>query len=160
MRLQSLKSILILVACYGLFASCKKDAYLPTDADQYLIFGHYYGECFGEACVETFKLTHTALYEDTNDPYAGNGPFNFEKLPDSQYVSAKHMFKQIPNELLEQPDSTFGCPDCADGGGLYIEYKKNNFIGKWRIDQYEGHVPAFLHPFIQEVNRTIRDINK
>ena len=40
----------------------------PQDLD-YLIFGHFYGECFGENCIEIFKLEADALYEDDNDVY-------------------------------------------------------------------------------------------
>lgn len=52
------------------------------------------------------------------------------------------------------------CPDCADQGGLYVEYRQGNAYGKWHIDQDKEEVPTYLHEFMDKVNETIRLIKE
>ncbi len=47
---------------------------------EYLIFGHFYGECIGEKCVEIYKLNKTQLLEDTQDVYPDFFKFLFRKF--------------------------------------------------------------------------------
>ena len=64
-------SVLIL-AC---FSSCKQEDLRLYDGD-YLIFGHFYGMCGGEGCVEKFKLESNRLLEDTTQRLGDY--YNFE----------------------------------------------------------------------------------
>jgi hypothetical protein len=45
----------------------------------------------------------------------------------------KELLDQIPGALDNEPE-VFGCPDCSDGGGLYIEIKSGGEIKHWSID--------------------------
>ena len=40
----------------------------PSEGD-YLVFGRFYGECRGNACLEIFKLESDRLLEDTKTNY-------------------------------------------------------------------------------------------
>lgn len=124
----------------------------------YLIFGHYYGFCQGEDCVVTYKLTSNKLYEDTKDPYGGSGPFNFVLQPGDQFDIAKHLRNKLPARLLQEKDQTFGCPDCADQGGLFIQVSIRGSVQTWRLDQNERNVPGYLHDFMESVNDTIWEL--
>jgi hypothetical protein len=150
-NLKILASLLLLT----LLISCKKDDDPTLESGDYLIFGHYYGECFGEACMETYKLTDSRLYEDILDMYGGSGPFDFVELPDAEYQQVKDLIDAFPPELLKDDTGTFGCPDCADGGGLYIEYSHKGEARSWRIDQVKEQVPQYLHGFMDAVNGKI-----
>jgi len=141
----------------GLIA-CNSDDGIELSETNFLVFGHFYGECGGEDCVETFKLTRTTLYEDTNDNYVGI-EFNFIKLDNDKFNAVKDLVDFFPNELLTSNETTFGCPDCADGGGLFIQYSKNGTIRNWNIDQTKANVPSYLHSFIDKVNEKIQLIN-
>ena len=152
------KYILILVLSVFIYGCSTKDDTQLNDYD-YLIFGHFYGKCVGESCVEVFKLTSDKLYEDANDNYA-NEPFKFEILDDGKFETVKDLVDFLPEKLLTEKESTLGCPDCADGGGLYIEYSKNGEVKSWRIDQMKMNVPAYLHVFMDKVNEKISLINK
>ncbi len=116
----------------------------------YLIFGHFYGECLGERCVETFKLEEDYLLEDTRASLGR--PYNFETgyrvLPQTDFERAQALLDAFSRQLLDEPDTTFGCPDCADQGGLYIEYRRGFAHGVWVIDQYQTNVPPYLHEFM------------
>jgi len=124
----------------------------------YLIFGHFYGHCFGDECIETFKLTSSDLFEDSLDDYAHES-YSFNKLGVEKFNKSKHLLSFIPPELLVEKKDFIGCPDCADQGGIYIEYKNGDSIQAWKIDQNKSQIPNYLHAFIDEVNKTISIIN-
>lgn len=134
--------------------SCNNDDAVNPKNYSYLIFGHFYGECMGEGCVETFKLTDTQLFEDTNDNYFGEN-LNFIELEHSKFELVKDLKNAIPSQLLDDNTPIFGCPDCADGGGLFIQYSKNGKAQSWRIDKIKSHVPDYLHAFMDQVNANI-----
>lgn len=143
-----------------LITGCKKsDNSVDTNNVDYLIFGHFYGECFGEECVETFKLTGEKLFEDDIDDYSGKN-LNFNELEADKFDLVKDLFNYFPNELKNESAEIFGCPDCADGGGIFIEYSENGIVNSWRIDQNKNEIPEYLHDFIDEVNEKILLINK
>ncbi|MFG6687226.1 hypothetical protein ACGK9U_11620 [Mariniflexile sp. HNIBRBA6329] len=149
--------LILLVVIYSFGCSSKND--VPVYDGDYLIFGHFYGFCLGESCIETFKLTSDTLYEDTNDQYTHES-FNFEVLAGDKFEQVKDLADAFPTKLLEEKEGVLGCPDCADGGGLYIEYSKNGVVKKWKIDQMKGNVPNYLHNFMDAVNEKIALINK
>lgn len=150
-----------MVLAFTMLMACKKESkdILISEGD-YLIFGSFYGECIGEGCVETFKLTDSALYEDSNDQYGGTGPFEFILLDEAKFNLVRDLPEYMPSELLDQADQVFGCPDCADQGGLVVIYARNGKVRNWKIDQSKGSVPSFLHGFMDKLNEKISLINQ
>ncbi len=142
-----------------LFLGCNDEEEMKFNENNYLIFGHFYGMCFGEGCVETYKLTDSKLYEDSNDNYSGNEAFSFNELAKDKFDRVKDLIDYFPIELLSEENSIFGCPDCADQGGLFIQYIQNGDVKSWRIDQSQEHVPDYLHNFMDKVNEKIYLIN-
>ena len=55
------------MACLTVFmlTSCEKDDNLELSTSDYIIFGHFYGKCVGEQCIEIFRLENEKLFEDT-----------------------------------------------------------------------------------------------
>ena len=137
---------------------CNNDDGFSLNERDFLIFGHFYGECLGEACVETFKLTGTKLFEDIVDDYAGE-TLDFVELSNEKYETVRDLEDFFPSRLLSAKETVFGCPDCADGGGLFIQYSANGKVQSWRIDQDKRQVPDYLHSFIDRVNLKIGLIN-
>ena len=156
-----MKKIVSALCCLCFILSCTdnddENAFLLGDQD-YLVFGQFYGMCAGEGCVETFKLTDLELFEDTVDDYSGTN-LNFIKLDNEKFEQVKDLMDYFPQELLSENETILGCPDCADGGGLFIQYYHNGSLKSWRIDQAKGQVPNYLHEFIDEVNNKIQLIN-
>ncbi|AXP80218.1 hypothetical protein CJ739_1127 [Mariniflexile rhizosphaerae] len=152
------KAISIFLLSLFVYGCSSNDEIQLTKGD-YLIFGHFYGYCIGESCVEIFKLTNEKLYEDSNDNYA-NEPFNFEVLDTTKFEAVKDLIDYFPTKLLSEKESTLGCPDYADAGGLFIEYSRNGTVKSWRIDQIKGNVPSYLHNFMDKVNEKISLINE
>ena len=142
-----------------ILTSCNKDEDSITINEQnFLVFGHFYGMCVGESCVETYKLTDLKLYEDILDDYSGQN-LDFVELDNETFEQINDLVDFFPNQLLNETDTVFGCPDCSDGGGLFIQYSDNGNLKSWRIDQFQENVPSYLHSFIDKVNEKIVLIN-
>lgn len=125
-----------------------------------LIFGHYYGFCHGESCIEVFQLKDNKLYEDTNDnyPHPENGlETNFVELDQSKYDLIKNLNFEIPDELVKSSDTVIGAPDAADGGGIYLELPDGRF---WLLDMSKDFLPEYLHPLREEIITAIDLINQ
>lgn len=128
----------------------------------YLVFGHFYGFCIGESCIEIYKIEDNKLFEDINDNYpSSTEPYqaNYVKISDSKFQLANDIYHKFPQKLLEEEDIRIGQPDAGDWGGIYFEtyYKgKKRF---WLIDQKKENVPSYLHEFIDIINRKIELIN-
>lgn len=154
-----MKNILLsALALAALLLSCDKEDHSPDlSGNDYLIFGHFYGFCQGEECVRTFKLTADKLYEDQNDNYMGHGDSDFAELSQERFEQVKHLPGLLPAELLQAESQTFGCPDCADQGGLYIEHAKDGEVRTWIIDNDKSAVPDYLHLFMDEVRAAIAE---
>lgn len=133
--------------------SCSSDDNNRPEED-YLIFGHFYGMCFGDGCVLTYKLTDDTLFKDAINSYSGTD-FDFAPMAEDNFEAVNDLMDYFPQDLLEDNRSTFGCPDCADQGGLFIEYSKNGKVQTWRIDQSKRNSPEYLHPFMDKVNEKI-----
>lgn len=154
-----MRNVILIIAIVGLLVSCDKgDDSIEINENNFLIFGHYYGECGGEGCVETYKLTENKLFEDIVDDYLGEN-FDFVELSADKFEQVKDLENFFPNQLLNSNENFIGCPDCADGGGLFIRYSENKNIKSWRIDQNKNNVPDYLHNFIDKVNEKIELIN-
>lgn len=155
-----MKKIFLGFLTIGILLSCSSndDNGININEQNFLIFGHFYGECGGEGCVETFKLTNQSLFEDTVDDYNGQN-MEFVELENTTFEQVKNLTDFFPNQLLNQSETVFGCPDCADGGGLFVQYSENGNIKSWKIDQAKANVPNYLHNFIDKVNEKIALIN-
>jgi hypothetical protein len=159
-KLSIMKHHLLLICLFSAFlGSCRKDNVNPTPAqDDYIIFGHFFGECAGEGCIEMFKLTQTQVAEDISDQYwlsGGNQPGNFTVLSEDKFEAVKDLMTQIPADLYAEA-SVIGIPDGGDWGGLYLEQKKDGETRKWSIDMMKSNVPEKYHAFIDLLNARIK----
>ncbi len=119
-----MKKALYILIVIVVLTSCHKDTDgIEINEQNYLVFGHFYGLCFGEECVETFKLTDKKLFEDTIDDYNGQN-FEFIELGNDKFEQVNDLVDFFPDQLLNDNNDILGCPDCADGGGLFIQNSK------------------------------------
>ncbi len=155
MKMRMIITVLVIAAC-----GCSDDdgVYKLNPNKDRLIFGSFYGYCVGERCVEIFALQDGKLYEDRNDHYlqsSSSADFNFEQLSHDQFELAEDMFESIPAELMATESTTFGCPDCSDGGGVYIEIKRDAETRIFFIDNFKNNIPEYLHPLVDKVRAKI-----
>jgi hypothetical protein len=140
-----------------LLTSCDKDDIELSNSD-YIVFGHFYGECMGEQCVEIFRLEKEKLCEDTKDQYPNSNDFysgNYVQLSQQKFDAIKDLTNSFPTDLLNETDIVIGQPDAGDWGGLYIEYNFNGVRKFWLLDQNKSNVPTKYHDFIDKVNEKI-----
>ena len=155
------KLLLLLIIPLLFLIGCDKDDNKNPNQN-YLVFGHYYGMCGGESCVEIFKINHENLWEDLNDVYPSPTNYyvgDFYTLDNNLFNQVSDLITFFPSDLLNEQAIVIGMPDYADGGGLYIEY---NYFGEhkfWLIDQIKTNVPDYLHNFIDIVNDKVSIIN-
>ena len=143
-----------------LLHSCAEDD--VSKIPDYLVFGHFYGFCIGESCIQIYKLENDKLYMDTSHQYPRYDEFYlgaYVEMEDSLFGLVNDLRDHFPEQLLYEQDTVFGCPDCADQGGLYIEYKSDNIHKYWIIDQFAGNVPVYLHQYMDKVNEKIDLLN-
>lgn len=150
--------ILILLVSTTILSSCKSNE-LTLSGSNELIFGHFYGECFGENCKVFYKLTENGLLSDTKHNYPSQNSFyagDYTLLSTAKYNATKDLINLFPADLLNENSTVIGQPDVADGGGIYIEYNFNGVHKFWLIDQMKNNVPEKYHVFIDKVNEKIQ----
>lgn len=161
-----MRNIWMFILCIILSAyACNKSEEIDNPVPQsFFIFGHYYGFCGGEGCVEIFKIEdESLLFEDITDRYPRDSFYNgfFRKLSIHQFYEVKDLPAFLPEELLNTPDTVFGMPDAYDQGGLFIERKTDSGAHSyWHLDQDKSNIPEFLHDFHDKVNEAIRNVNE
>jgi len=155
-----MKLNVLISACLTFFflTSCEKDDnYEPSKSD-YIFFGHFYGECMGEHCVEIFRLEKDKLFEDIKDRYPNSTEFyegNWVELSQQKFNDTKDLTNYFPTDLLSEKDTVIGQPDAGDWGGLYLEYNFNGVRKFWLLDQKKDNVPTKYHDLIDKVNEKI-----
>ena len=156
--------IALLPICIALISSCEKNecGFGNVDAD-YVIFGHFYGECFGEGCVEIFKVDDKTLLEDTLDMYPNRDEFypgQFATQWDNgKFELVKDLKTYFPEELLNETNPVIGQPDAGDWGGIYFELKRGSTHRFWILDQNDNYMPAIYNSFVDRINEKIAIIN-
>ena len=144
-----------------LMISCNKDddALERNSGDDFLIFGHFYGECMGEACVEVFRISDDQLMEDVDAEYGVGGDFydgeftiEFSK---QEYEAVMDLVDFFPEPLWDEEEKVIGLPDAGDWGGIVVEYKRGDQHDYWQIDMLKSNVPETYHEFIDSVNSKI-----
>lgn len=146
-----------LVFMMTLVFSCEKNK-IEIGNNDYLIFGHFYGFCAGDDCVQTYKLTSTDLFKDYKDRFKDTVP-DFRPMEKDKFEQVKGIMDSFPIRLLDSEKTIIGCPDCADQGGLRIELFKKGKLQSWKIDQSKNAVPKYLHDFMDTINNAIGLIN-
>ena len=123
-----------------------------------LVFGRYYGECVGDECIVIFRLTEEELQRAVDPAYPGNEQtgFDYRATNELDFNYAKILLDAVPETLIEITDNVLGCPDCADQGGILIEYKDgvSNFR-RWRIDLNKSELPKEIHNFVDLINEKV-----
>ena len=156
----------ILLSFVALAACCDEDDNNPVNGDEFIVFGHFYGECGGEACIEIYKIEDGKLYEDTLDQYPGTDQIymgSWIELPASKYDQVKGLRNEVPPALLAEDIRVIGQPDAADGGGIYVQVmvaSQSLTEGFWLLDKNENNMNAVYNDFVNKIEARIQLINQ
>ena len=155
-----MKKLFVLAVLSILFSSCNKDEepLLLTEGNNsnadYIVFGDFYGFCAGDQCINIFKITSNALYENTTKEYPSTTEFypsTYVQLSQEKFEAVKSIYNATPSSLLSIEEGYIGCPDCADGGGIYFEYKKGDIHKHWLIDLVDQDLPEEIKHLVNQV---------
>lgn len=156
--MKAIKYIIVIIVFLSTISCSDTDETVNKENFNSLTFGHFYGFCGGDGCVQTYQLTNEKLYEDTVGDYSGDD-LNFIEVNNEKFELVKDLMDYFPAELLNNDETFIGCPDCSDGGGLFIQYTENGVIKSWRIDLFRTNVPEYLHEFMDKVQEKIALLN-
>lgn len=157
----------LLILLTSLFLSCgdsdddSKSLKLSSDFTVFASF--YYGSCVGN-CTEAFVINDQKLYKINNIKYFDKGQQydenNLSTLEPDKYDLVKDLPQSLPQELLTSSETHFGCPDCADGGGVYIETQVNGELKHWYLDNLATMTPGFVQVLVARVNADIGQLTQ
>jgi hypothetical protein len=105
-----------------------------------IVFGQFYGFCVGQ-CFKPYQLTNIRLTVDDDEEHYMQG-YTYKPtdvLDATAFREAKHLLEDIPDELLNAENGkVYGCPDCADQGGVYLELNFNRNTKIILIDNFDS----------------------
>ncbi len=141
--------------------ACSESYEMPateTSEIDELIFGRFYGFCIGESCVEIYQVDEEKLLEDTTDNILFQGIFQtgqYIEMSEEEHQIALELLEEVPIQLTENNNQVFGCPDCADQGGLHLRIKDGGMDRNFRFDLRNSENPEYLRPYLRKVNEVV-----
>lgn len=152
------KSLLFVLLCVMLTA-CKDDpCSKPLPEGDTFIFSKYYCECTGN-CIAGYKLATEGLFHGAGtwcDPAALT--FSATPLSDDKACLAQTLRYAIPAQMFYSDEKTYGCPDCGDWGGYYIELTSGGITKYWRLDTHKDGLPADIKAYVEMLEQTLADL--
>gem|GEM_PF-497763 len=158
-----LRNIAVLVLIASL-SNCEEEAGKNDPADpEYIKYGTSFGECLGY-CVKTIKVT------DSKIEFYKNGWDLNGILPEVSYTEAinnyywRMLAEKIDYDSFLRLGTAIGCPDCTDGGAVWIEIKVNDTVHKVifenenepdEVKEYIGYLRAYINTFAIDSNETV-----
>jgi hypothetical protein len=132
----------------------------------YIIYGIYYSEC-GDHCATMFRLEKDRLLVDSTDSYLRDHlkvprvVFSNKTLSQEAFRHAQVIRTRFPDTLLsvKGKENVFGCPDCGDQGGIFMEIKCGNEVKTFNIDTQLDKIPANLRSYaklVMEISESSR----
>jgi hypothetical protein len=135
--------------------------------ENYIVFANV-GLGWGCRSSVIYMVADGKIYADTSKTFCKdqeNYVFSGYQLAESEYNKVKSVMAEFPNELSKEESKTFGCPGCADGGMLFLQYKeKGQNVKNWRIDDAVFYretdvvnqpFPTYLSKFGQSLGKVI-----
>lgn len=143
----------------------KKDTLIINKLD-YIVFGQFCSECGGE-CATMYKLDNVSnkLLVDHTDSYweyKWEMPMRFETHIDNEtkILLAKQVLDSIPESILaaSKRAERFGCPDCTDNCGIFLETKCYTIIKKFYFDYQTEQLTGDIKLFVEHIKKIIEKL--
>ena len=156
MKRTILKCTLLLSVICLIFQSCSTEELLIDDLQgDYLIFGYYNTECWGDGCIQIYAVTEDKLYRDVNNSYRLTNS-KFVELDQDLFQVASELLHQIPDQLFSESEGMIYCNGFCYFGGNVIKYVKDGESRMWTIG---SAAPPYLVAYNQQIFRKILVIN-
>ena len=131
---KALLAILVLCTIY----SCNKNSTEPAipESPDYLVFGQFAGGMSAEAS-QLFRVDLSTFEQDIVTDFFPRLDYDFEAeitMSQADWNNARQLIDLLPQSLIETESNTYGCPDCADQGGYFLEFGNNDQSKKVLLD--------------------------
>jgi hypothetical protein len=162
-----MKSLLAFIVIVSIACNSSSPKLSGTAAEknvQHIVFGRYCGMC-PSGCVKLFKVDPVSkrLYVDSSEKYFEDYgrtlTFPTTAAPKEQYAIAEEVISRIPDSLyLAKDEDRFGCPDCADGCGIYFEIRTAEYRKSFYIDYQTDQLEGYIKPFGEYLKKKLEDL--
>jgi len=123
-----------------------------------MIIGVYFGECDGD-CATMYQLKNDMIFPDIiENGYAESPAFSNDELEIEENIiqDFKNLKALVPTTLLNNVDTSYGCPDCGDWGAILFSLNGRS----WTLDNSVSNNPEEIQSFVIEIQRLIEEIFK
>jgi hypothetical protein len=116
-----------------------------VDGFEYFRYGSFFGECLGY-CQTEIKIERESIQKKSK------GWNQYDELPKTERIEIVNSiyFEELTRYLdfnkFKKLDEVLGCPDCADGGGEWVEIRRNGQTSKVTFEY--GNAPEELSNII------------
>ena len=134
-----MKRPILIIFSLILFLQCEDRL---SEDGSYFIFGKYNGFCI-EMCSQLYKYEDGNLYQDDMNTVLDELELSFKESPVNQVDIGKveKLLDDLPNELLDSENATFGCPGCLDQDIILVQYYNGDELKAWRLDSFTENMP-------------------
>lgn len=131
------KTLIALLAIFTLSA-CNKDSPEPAvpDSPDYLVFGRFASGMSSESS-QLFRVSLSTFEQDIVTDFFPRLDYEFESeitMSQADWSNARQLIDLLPQSLIETEFHIYGCPDCADQGGYFLEFGSNGEGKKVLLD--------------------------
>ncbi|MEO5647494.1 MAG: hypothetical protein ABIQ56_03970 [Chitinophagaceae bacterium] len=130
---------------------------------EYIIFGRYCGRCISGKCAPMYKadFLNKKITLDNSSNYTAGKPLAFTtELPAEKFNLVSKLDTYLPDSLFLTTEKRFGCPDCADQCGIYLEIKKAGKKYDFELDTKASHMNGYIINIatkLQEIINQLQD---
>lgn len=167
MRYLTFLALVLLAACNSTRErSSSSNTAASKENVQHIVFGRYCGFC-NSNCARLYKIdiANEKLFIDSSDSfkkdYGKTLSFPSTPAPASQYKALEEVVSRIPDSLFLAPnEERFGCPDCADGCGIFFEIQTPAYRKYFYIDYQTEQLEGYIKPFGEYLKKKIVELEK
>lgn len=130
-----------------------------------LIFGRFCGMC-PKGCAIMYQLdaVRNEMRVDTSERYFKSEgkelSFSTKPLSEKSFLTAREIMDQLPDSLLMAPDNErFGCPDCADGCGIYLRLTSGTVTKSFYIDYQTDQLSGYIKPYAELIRKKFEEVH-
>jgi hypothetical protein len=123
-----------------------------------VIFGFFAGECVGN-CGTMYQVSEKVIARDTTSFWQTFNDLTklkvkYQNISEEDDEGDYDEYKlNIPLIMLIDPRDSFGCPDCLDQGGYYIQFTLLGITRRFQIDK--GHEPFYYNDLTKDIKYKI-----
>jgi hypothetical protein len=154
----TMKTFIILLLAALTLASCNKEPFPPKESPAYFVFGIENCNCVG-VCDRVFKLQENKLYRGHYTGCLQRSPdVSYKILPPARTDLGRKLLAQLPEQLLNATQDTFGCLSCTDAPVYLVSLYEKGAVRQWRISSNQRELPEWLRPFAGEMALALEEL--